>query len=125
LPWRNNKVSEDSSQASCISEGIHIVEKQEPNEHRPYGYFRFRAIAGRSINKYVKDKLGNFMSRCLWHRITFVKDLLGCIGIGGKFQDLNGDGVPDMIQSKDTLQWLYDNLPDVFELEIIEKQKTV
>lgn len=61
------------------------------------------------------------MSAILMHRITYVKDLLGCIGIGGKFQDLNGDGVPDMIESGKTLQEMWETMPDVFELEIILK----
>jgi hypothetical protein len=50
-----------------------------------------------------------------------VKDLLGCIGVGGRFQDLNGDDVPDMVESGKTLQWMHDNLPDQFSIKITKK----
>lgn len=55
------------------------------------------------------------------HRITYVKDLLGCIGIGGKFADLNKDGVPDMVESSKTLQEMYEKLPEEFTLKITKK----
>lgn len=124
LPWRNNQKDNPNTtenDASCIPEGLYIVEKQPANANRPYGYFRFRAIEGRTINRYVKDMNGNFMSAILVHRITFVKDLLGCIGVGSRFHDFNNDGVPDMEQSGDKLRWMHENLPDVFELEIKKK----
>lgn len=122
LPWRDNKIGATHEIASCIPEGTYIVEKQAPTEKRPYGFFRFRAIKDRSINKWVKDKLGKAMSSILIHRITYVKDLLGCIGVGGRFHDFDNDGVPDMADSGKKLQWMYDNLPDVFELTISEKK---
>lgn len=121
LPWRNNAIGSTHETASCIPEGIYIFEKQKPSESRPYGYFRARAIKGRSLNQWVKDALGNPMSRILVHRITKVKDLLGCIGVGSRFHDFDKDGVPDMAESSVKLQWMYENLPDVFELEIVNK----
>lgn len=117
LPWRNNKSSTDSSLASCIAEGTYKVIKQKPKESRPYGYFRIVYVEGRTIDKITA------MSHILMHRITYVKDLLGCIGIGSKFVDLNKDGVPDMVESSNTLQILYDTLPDEFDLLIREKTK--
>jgi len=116
LVWVGNK-----SNISCIPEGVYILEKQPPKEDRPYGYFRFRKVEGRSINKWIKDLLGNPMSSILVHRITYVKDLKGCIGVGGRFVDLNNDAVPDIADSSKKLQWMYENLPDVFELEIIKR----
>lgn len=121
LPYRNNASSADHLKASCVPEGLYILEKQEPNEHRNYGYFRFRAVEGRSLNKWVKDKEGNLMSRILVHRITYVKDLLGCIGVGSRFHDFNKDGVPDIAESGVKLEWMFKNLPDVFELDIKKK----
>lgn len=117
LPWRNNRSSADSNLASCIPEGIYIVHKQAPEERRKYGYFRFEFVQGRNIDDVTK------WSRILIHRITYVNDLLGCIGVGSRFTDLNNDKVPDMEASGIKLQWMYDNLPDVFELEIKEKPK--
>lgn len=123
--WNDNKKDDpntkDENEASCIPEGIYIVEKQEPGFGRAYKYFRFRAIKGRTINQWAKDKLGNPMSSILIHPITYVKDLLGCLGTVSRFVDLNGDGVPDATGSKKKLEWMVENMPDVFELVIKKK----
>lgn len=116
LAWRGNKSSADSNIASCIPLGIYIVHKQAPEERRKYGYFRFEHVPGRNI-----DKLTGW-SKILIHRISFVGDLLGCIGVGGRFIDLNKDGVLDMADSSKKLEWMYLNMPDTFELEIILKK---
>jgi hypothetical protein len=121
LAWRNNKVGQTADTASCIPLGIHIFEKMPGNDHYPDGYFRARQIAGRTINHNYKDKNGQSMSSVLMHPITYVKDLLGCIGVGSRLIDLNGDGVPDMAESKIKLKWMVQNMPDVFELEIYIK----
>ena len=105
LPWRDNKRS-----ISCIPEGTYTVIKQPPKPGRDYPYFRLPNVKGRS--------------GILIHRITYVKDLRGCIGVGGRFVDLNKDGVPDMVDSGKKLTWLIDNLPETFELEIIKKATT-
>lgn len=110
LPWLDNK-----SNISCIPEGVYVVRKMPPGFGRDYGYFRFMSVAGRSINRVLG------MSTILIHRIAYVKDLLGCIGVGGRFADLNKDGVPDMADSGKKLQWMWENLPDEFELEIAKK----
>jgi len=114
LPWRDNKSSADPGMASCIPEGLYTVRKNPPKESRPYGYFRFDYVAGRRLN-------AENVSHILIHRITYVKDLLGCIGCGGRFHDFNKDGVPDMADSSVKLEWMYKNLPDVFLLEIKKK----
>lgn len=115
LPWRDNKSSADSSEASCVPEGIYRVKKQPPKPSRNYGYFRFEYVQGRRV-----DPVTN-MSHILVHRITYVKDLLGCIGVGSRFTDINKDGVPDMEASGVKLEWMYKNLPDEFLLEIKKK----
>lgn len=114
LAWRDNKSSADSSIASCIPEGTYTVRKNPPKESRPYGYFRFDYVGGRRVGDDGK-------SHILVHRITYVKDLLGCVGVGGRFHDFNKDGVPDMAESSAKLEWMYKNLPDVFQLEIKKK----
>lgn len=102
LPWKNN-----DHNVSCIPEGIYTVRKNAPKPTRDYGYFRFDNVPNRN--------------GILMHKITYVKDLKGCIGIGSRFEDLNKDGVPDMVESGKKLQWMYENLPEVFELEITKK----
>ena len=117
LPWKENKRS-----ISCIPEGTYTVHKKPPipkddpstpqdesggYKPRSYGHFRFPHVEGRS--------------GILIHRITYVKDLQGCIGVGGRFVDWNKDGVPDMADSSSKLQWMYENLPDEFMLIITKK----
>lgn len=102
LPWKDNARS-----VSCIPEGTYHVIKQPPKPSRQYPYFRLPKVNGRS--------------GILIHRITYVKDLRGCIGVGGRFVDLNKDGVPDMVDSSKKLQWMIDNLPEEFDLIITEK----
>lgn len=103
LPWKENKRA-----ISCIPEGIYRVVVQPPKEGRNYSYFRLPDVKGRS--------------GILIHKITYVKDLKGCIGVGGAFQDLNGDTVPDMINSTKTLEIMVETLPKEFLLNITVKQ---
>lgn len=117
LPWRLNQ-----RKISCIPEAVYRVTKEKPipkdnpntpqdesggRKPRDYGHFRIHDVPNRS--------------GVLVHRITFVKDLLGCIGVGGRFHDFNSDGVPDMADSSSKLQWMVENMPDEFELEISRK----
>jgi hypothetical protein len=118
LPWRENKSAATSAEASCIPEGTYRVKKQKPKESRPYGYFRFEYVPGRRVDPSTK------MSHILVHRITYVKDLLGCIGVGSRFGDINKDGVPDMEASVVKLEWMYQNLPDEFVLKITKKTES-
>lgn len=115
LPWRKNKSSADYLLASCIPEDTYVVHKQAPEARRDYGYFRLEFVPGRNIDPQTG------WSRILIHRISYVSGLLGCIGVGGRFVDLNKDGVPDMAESSKKLQWMYDNLPDTFLLKITKK----
>jgi len=110
LQWKDNQRS-----ISCIPEGKYLVTKEQPippndpsgRKARSYGHFRIQNVPKRS--------------GILVHRITYVKDLEGCIGVGGRFVDLNKDGVPDMVDSGSKLEWMYQNLPDKFYLNISEK----
>lgn len=110
LPWLDNQ-----SNISCIPEGFYRLKKMPPGFGRNYSYFRFYNVPGRGINQFVN------MSTILVHKITYVKDLKGCIGVGGRFVDLNKDGVPDIADSSMKLKWMTDNLPNEFELTIIKK----
>jgi|SRR5205085_981396 len=102
LPWKNNQRG-----ISCIPEGIYDVVREAHTEKHPYPHFRILD---------VPDRDG-----ILVHKITFVSGLKGCIGVG-EFKDLNGDKVPDMINSGINLQKLYDLMPDKFKLEIRKKR---
>jgi hypothetical protein len=108
LAWKDNKRS-----VSCIPAGVYRVTKEKPipkndpsgRKERPYGHFRIHNVPNRS--------------GILVHRITYVKDLQGCIGVGSRHHDFNKDGIPDMAESSVKLEWMYQNLANEFELEII------
>ena len=110
LPWKDNRRS-----ISCIPEGRYLVSKEMPipkddpsgRKARAYRHFRMYTVPGRS--------------GILIHRITYVKDLRGCIGVGNRFHDFNKDGVPDMAESSSALEWMADNLPEKFYLNITKK----
>jgi len=103
LPWKNNERG-----MSCIPEGFYDVIREAESAHHKYPHFRI-------LN--VPDRDG-----ILVHKITYVSGLKGCIGTG-EFKDLNGDNVPDIINSGINLQKLYDLLPDKFEIQIRKKRK--
>lgn len=108
LPWRDNQRSPDSSKASCVPEGIYPVKKNPPKPTRNYGYFR----------------LGNTAPRqgILIHRITNTEDLLGCLGVCSRFENIDNDPEYEGLESSKKLEWMYQNLPDEFELEIKRKE---
>lgn len=92
---------------SCIPEGTYTVKKELTSSKHEYPHFRV-------MN--VPDRNG-----ILIHKITYVSGLLGCIGVGKAFADLNKDGVPDIIGSTEALNHLIEVLPDEFQLHISEK----
>lgn len=102
LPWKDN-----ARAISCIPEGVYRVIYQPPKPGRDYEYFRLPDVPGRS--------------GILIHKITYVKDLKGCIGVGSRFLDINKDGVPDMIESGKKLEWMIANMPKEFNLRIVKK----
>ena len=100
LPWMKNE-----RMISCVPEGLYNVIKQSATKYRPYNFFRFTHVPGRD--------------GILIHKITYVKDLKGCIGVGKELRDLNKDGTMDMIRSGEALAELYSLLPDNFTVRII------
>lgn len=106
LPWKDN-----AHNISCIPEGSYMVIREAFTEKHPYPHFRVMDVPNRN--------------GILLHRITYVKDLRGCIGIGTAFGDLNKDGIPDIVGSGVALQALYDMCPDVLTLTIVKKALSV
>ena len=47
-------------------------------------------------------------------------DLIGCIGVGSKIGDITGDGIPELLDSKNTLNKLLEIAPNGFVLEITQ-----
>ncbi|MCU0429199.1 MAG: DUF5675 family protein [Cytophagaceae bacterium] len=97
LPWKNNERN-----ISCIPPGTYKVAKRY-SESFQY-HFHVQDVPGRN---WILIHSGNFYS-----------DIRGCILVGFKHIDLNGDGVLDISNSKETLQKMLKILPDTFTLTI-------
>lgn len=102
LPWKENRRNE-----SCIPEGIYQVIKCAPTDSRPYEYLRLLNVPNRS--------------GILVHRITYVKDLRGCIGVGKILLPNGNHPASKMIRSGEALTELVTVLPETFSLRIIRK----
>lgn len=101
-PDKNNKRS-----ISCILEGTYDVVKEETSTHHEYPHFRVLSVPGRS--------------GILWHGGNYFSDTLGCYLPGDSFGDRNKDGVLDVLNSRKTLEKLYDILPDKFKVTYKKK----
>ena len=76
---------------------------------------------------WIKDVLNR--SEILIHAANYVgsvnpktgkPDLLGCIGVGSRIGDITGDGIPELLDSKNTLNKLIELAPNGFVLEITQ-----
>jgi hypothetical protein len=101
LRWNDNKKS-----SSCIPEGTYKVIQQPPKPDRPYPYFRLPVVTGRS--------------GILIHRGTKPDHSLGCILVASRFTKTE-TAYPELQESGVKLQWMIENLPDEFLLEIKKK----
>ena len=99
LPWKGNM-----RRISCIPKGIYPCKKRKSSKTFNYEHILVMNIPGRS-------------GVCI-HIINFSRQLLGCVGVGRKFVDLDKDGLKDITSSGDTLKELLSYLPNEFELEI-------
>lgn len=104
-PNKNNEHNK-----SCILEGTYWVQKELTSPHHEYPHFRVEN---------VPDRGG-----ILWHGGNYFTDTLGCYLPGSGFGDRNKDGVLDVLDSRATLQKLWDLLPDRFQATYREKPKS-
>lgn len=102
LPWVQNRRG-----ISCVPESIYRVLRQPPKESRPYWYFRLPNVPNRT--------------GILIHRGTEPTHSKGCILVASRFRNIN-TSQPSLEESGKKLQWMIDNLPEEFELEIRAKQ---
>lgn len=95
LPWLNNQV-----QKSCIPAGKYqVVTRFSPKFKN---HFHLLDVPGRTW--------------ILIHSGNYYTDILGCILVGEKHLDINGDGLRDVTNSKVTLKKLLQLAPEGFEL---------
>ena len=98
LPSLNNQKN-----ISCIPEGKYKVVKH--NSPKFGNCFYIKNVTGR-------DEI-------LIHHGNYTKDTHGCILVGEYFDDINNDGIRDVVNSKKTMDKLNKMLADEFELTII------
>lgn len=97
LEYNDNK-----KRISCIPSGTYIVVKRTSPK---YGqHFHVTNVPNRDF--------------ILIHGCNYSRQLLGCIGVGESFVDLDKDGLKDITNSKATLAKLYEIMPDEFQLII-------
>jgi hypothetical protein len=106
LPWRNN-----ASQVSCIPVGTYKV---IPRTSPKYGnHLHVTGVNGRDL---ILIHWGNYAASA--NKKTGTPDIKGCILVGYGYADLDGDGLPEIVRSKDTFKALMLACPNGFELTI-------
>jgi hypothetical protein len=99
LPDRSNQKN-----ISCIPKGVYQAKKRI-SPSKGYEVVEYIDVPNRS---YIQMHYGNY-----------TRQLLGCQLPGIDFVDLDGDGIPDITNSRDTLKKLLSLLPERFEIEVL------
>ncbi len=87
---------------SCIPPGTYTVAKRTSPK---YGeHFHITNVPNRDL--------------ILIHNCNYSRQLLGCIGVGEAFVDIDNDGLKDITNSKATLKKLVEIMPNEFQLII-------
>jgi len=108
LPWLDNQRN-----ASCIPEGFYDV---VPRTSTKYGnHLHITGVEGRSL---VLLHWGNYAGSI--NPKTGRSDIRGCVLVGEKFIDLDGDGIADITNSKNTFKKLMEAAPNGFILEVTQ-----
>ena len=103
LPWNDNQV-----RSSCIPEGIYDVTRIYSPK---FGMcFLLDGVPNRTA---IEMHAGNYAS------LTEKTDTTGCILPGLAYEDINDDGVTDIVQSTLALRKLITVLPDKYKLYVI------
>jgi len=97
LPWRDNLKGQ-----SCIPEGIYQVCSRQTTKF--------------GMHYHVQDVPGR--EWILFHPGTYVYQLLGCILPGERFADIDKNGVPDILNTRATLNRLLAALGPKFILNV-------
>jgi hypothetical protein len=106
LPWKNNQRN-----ISCIPEGAYKAIKHVSPTFGDSIWIK--NVPNRSE---ILVHVGNFVGSD--NPRTGRPDLRGCIAPGNAFRDITGDGIVEVVSSKNTLNKILAMLPDEFEVEI-------
>jgi len=89
----------------AIPNGLYKVVKRYSAKYKEH--FHITGVEGRSL--------------ILIHNANYSRELLGCVGVGRKHVDIDGDGLKDVTSSKDTMKELMSKLPDTWMLRVVQK----
>lgn len=108
LPWKDNQRN-----ISCIPEGYYdVITRQSPK----YGlHLHVTEVPDRSL---ILFHWGNYAGSM--NPRTGQSDIRGCILVGEKFIDLDGDGLADITNSRKTMKALMDVAPKGFVLHVTQ-----
>jgi|TARA_R110002020_G_scaffold147185_2_gene322334 hypothetical protein len=98
LPDKGNKKN-----ISCIPEGVYQAKKRI-SPGKGYEVIEYINVPNRT---YIQMHYGNY-----------TRQLLGCQLPGVEFKDLDGDGIPDITSTEDTLKEILAIMPNIFTIEI-------
>lgn len=99
LPYKDNMPN-----VSCVIVGNYPCRKLKESTSFKYPHIHILGVPGRTVIKI--------------HILNYSRNLLGCVGIGEKFIDIDNDGLKDITNSKETLEKLMKSLPETFNIEI-------
>jgi hypothetical protein len=108
LPYLNNR-----PQISCIPKGVYNVVYRESAKYPRHYYIQ--DVPNRDL---ILVHQANFVGSN--NPKTHKPDLLGCIGVGNGYGDINGDGIVELLRSTPTLNKLIDVMgKESFKLTIL------
>ena len=98
LPWKGNELN-----VSCIPRALGY----KGEKHKSPANGDVIAITNVFNRTYIQI-----------HSANFLRQLKGCIAVGDSIKFLDGDSLPDVTNSKNTLKKLFAVLPNKFMIEI-------
>lgn len=108
LAWLDNQ-----SNVSCIPEGFYDV---VPRTSPKYGsHLHISEVPNRSL---ILIHYGNYAGSM--NPNTGRSDIRGCVLVGEKLIDINGDSIADITNSRNTMKKLMKSAPDGFVLEVTQ-----
>lgn len=98
---------------SCVPEGFYdVVPRTSPKYS---SHLILKDVPNRS---YILIHPANYVGSV--NPRTGSPDLRGCIAVGEKYGDITGDGIPEILNSKNTMKKLLEVAPDGFVLEVTQ-----
>lgn len=124
------ETSQTLGECFITNEGVDLfkaksLERADDNNKRnvsciPSGVYR---VVLEYSNKFKRDlwEIKGVLNRseCKFHSANYWHQLNGCIALGEKLTDINGDGFRDITSSKKTMKLFHETLKDLKEIELI------